>query len=143
MILKEQIEHWHAQPASTIDGKAAARCFEEFKTMLNQGAIRSAEPVSAPGTPGGWRVNDWVKKGILLGFRLGILTEVSINEEFRYFDKHTFPLKTISAADGIRLVPGGSSIRDGCFVAKNVVMMPPSYINVGAFVDEGTMIDSH
>ncbi|HEY6951788.1 MAG TPA: 2,3,4,5-tetrahydropyridine-2,6-dicarboxylate N-succinyltransferase, partial [Bacteroidota bacterium] len=78
-----------------------------------------------------------------LGFKLGKLTEVSINEEFRYFDKHTFPLKTISAADGIRLVPGGSSIRDGCFVAKNVVMMPPSYINVGAYVDEGTMIDSH
>lgn len=143
MTLREQIEHWYAQPVSSIDEQAALRCFDEFKSLLNNGTIRSAEPNSGADKSSGWSVNDWVKKGILLGFKLGKLTEVSINEEFRYFDKHTFPLKKISAANEVRIVPGGSSIRDGCYVAKNVVIMPPAYINVGAYVDEGTMIDSH
>jgi 2,3,4,5-tetrahydropyridine-2-carboxylate N-succinyltransferase len=84
-----------------------------------------------------------VKKGILLGFRLGELTDLSINDEFRFFDKSTYPLKKLTTADQVRLVPGGSAIRDGAFVAKGVVLMPPAYINVGAYVDEGTMIDSH
>jgi 2,3,4,5-tetrahydropyridine-2-carboxylate N-succinyltransferase len=84
-----------------------------------------------------------VKKGILLGFRLGALEDVSIDSRFRFFDRSTFPLKSLSAGDGIRLVPGGSSIRDGAFVARGVVCMPPMYINTGAYVDAGTMVDSH
>jgi 2,3,4,5-tetrahydropyridine-2-carboxylate N-succinyltransferase len=84
-----------------------------------------------------------VKKGILLGFRLGSLSDISINENFRYFDKDTFPLKRIALKDNVRAVPGGTAIRDGAFVAPTVVIMPPAYINVGAYVDEETMIDSH
>ncbi|MFL5447957.1 MAG: 2,3,4,5-tetrahydropyridine-2,6-dicarboxylate N-succinyltransferase, partial [Gemmatimonadales bacterium] len=85
----------------------------------------------------------WVKSGILLGFRLGRVTQVHVSGPFPFFDKDTYPLRTISAADGIRLVPGGSTIRDGCYVAPGVVCMPPMYINVGAYVAEGTMVDSH
>jgi 2,3,4,5-tetrahydropyridine-2-carboxylate N-succinyltransferase len=88
-------------------------------------------------------VNSWVKKGILLGFRLGSLSDVSINENFRYFDKDTYPLKRITLKDNVRAVPGGTAIRDGAFVAPTVVIMPPAYINVGAYIDEETMIDSH
>jgi 2,3,4,5-tetrahydropyridine-2,6-dicarboxylate N-succinyltransferase len=143
MKLKEQIEQFYSQSASSIDEQAARRAFQEFKNLLNDGSIRSAEPASGEGNASGWAVNDWVKKGILLGFRLGHLSDVSINEQFRFFDKDTYPLKKLSVESGVRIVPGGSTIRDGCFVAKNVVVMPPAYINVGAYVDEGTMIDSH
>ncbi len=143
MTLQEQIEHWFSQPASSFDEKAALRCFEEFKSLLNIGTIRSAEPKSNADQSGGWAVNSWVKKGILLGFKLGKLSDVSINEQFRFFDKSTYPLKKLSVENEVRIVPGGSSVRDGCFIAKNVVIMPPAYVNVGAYVDEGTMIDSH
>ncbi len=112
--------------------------FEEFKFGLNAGRIRAAEKIN-----GSWRVNHWVKKGILLGFRLGKLVDCSINDNFRFFDKHTYPLKRFTVTDNVRQVPGGSSIRDGSFVAPGVVIMPPAYINVGAYVDEKTMIDSH
>lgn len=112
--------------------------FEEFKAGLNAGRIRAAEKID-----GKWQVHHWVKKGILLGFRLGKLVDCSINEDFRFFDKHTYPLKRFTIADNVRQVPGGSSIRDGSFVAPGVVIMPPAYINVGAYVDEKTMIDSH
>jgi 2,3,4,5-tetrahydropyridine-2-carboxylate N-succinyltransferase len=114
------------------------RIFEEFKQALNAGQIRAAAPVS-----NSWTVNLWVKQGILLGFRMGMLTDFSIDERFRYFDKHAFPLKDITARDGVRIVPGGSSIRDGAYLGKGVTCMPPMYINVGAYVDDGTMIDSH
>ena len=90
-----------------------------------------------------WRVNHWVKRGILLGFRMGRIENFSINNQFRFYDKHTYPLKQLTAADGVRIVPGGSSLRDGCYIARGVTCMPPMYVNVGAFVDEGTMIDSH
>jgi 2,3,4,5-tetrahydropyridine-2-carboxylate N-succinyltransferase len=143
MTLREQIEHWYSQPANSIDEKAALRSFEEFKSLLNNGTIRSAEPKSITDHSGGWAVNDWVKKGILLGFKLGKLTDISIDDQFRFFDKHTYPLKKLSIENEVRIVPGGSSVRDGCFIAKNVVIMPPAYVNVGAYVDEGTMIDSH
>jgi 2,3,4,5-tetrahydropyridine-2-carboxylate N-succinyltransferase len=112
--------------------------FTTFKDRLNSGQIRAAEK-----TDGGWQVNDWVKKGVLLGFRLGHLVDYSLNEQFHYFDKSTYPLKRLSVEDGIRQVPGGSSIRDATFVAPGVVIMPPAYINVGAYVDTGTMVDSH
>jgi 2,3,4,5-tetrahydropyridine-2-carboxylate N-succinyltransferase len=110
---------------------------------LNNGDIRSASPAPAEMLSGGWIVNDWVKKGILLGFRLGTLTDMSVDEHVRFFDKSTYPLKKLSLESQVRIVPGGSSIRDGAFVGPNVVIMPPAYINVGAFVDSGTMIDSH
>ena len=142
MTLQENIEHWYSQKA-IADESAAFKCFADFKSQLNAGMIRSAQPSTEGTGTCGWKVNDWVKKGILLGFRLGKLTDLSINNQFHYFDKHTYPLKPVSIENGIRIVPGGTSIRDGSYVAKNVVIMPPAYINVGAYVDEGTMVDSH
>jgi 2,3,4,5-tetrahydropyridine-2-carboxylate N-succinyltransferase len=112
--------------------------FDEFKHKLNAGEVRAAER-----TGGQWRVNLWVKRGILLGFRLGHMANFSIGHQFRYYDKHTYPLKRITADDGVRIVPGGSSIRDGCYIGRGVTCMPPMYINAGAYVDDGTMIDSH
>ncbi len=142
MTLQENIEHWYSQK-SIADETAAFKCFAEFKSQLNAGMVRSAEPSADETNAHGWKVNSWVKKGILLGFRLGKLTDLSINSQFHYFDKDTYPLKSVSVENGIRIVPGGTSIRDGSYVAKNVVVMPPAYINVGAYVDEGTMVDSH
>jgi 2,3,4,5-tetrahydropyridine-2,6-dicarboxylate N-succinyltransferase len=116
--------------------------FERFLDLLNTGQVRSAEP--DPAEPTGWRVNTWVKKGILLGFRLGAIVEMAgANGGAHFFDKSTYPLKEFSVHDGVRIVPGGSSVRTGCYVARGVTCMPPMYINVGAYVDEGTMIDSH
>jgi len=118
------------------------RLFQQFKDALNAGEIRAAEPDSTSAT--GWRVNAWVKKGILLGFRMGVIVDMSIDVARQpFFDKSTFPVKRFSAYSGVRIVPGGSSIRDGCYIAKGVTCMPPMYVNVGAYVDEGTMIDSH
>jgi 2,3,4,5-tetrahydropyridine-2-carboxylate N-succinyltransferase len=115
--------------------------FEEFKKDLNAGQVRAAEP-DPDVQPGGWRVNAWVKKGILLGFRCGALQDMS-GGAFPFFDRHTYPLKHFELESEVRIVPGGSSIRDGCYVARGVTCMPPVYINVGSYVDEGTMIDSH
>ncbi len=112
--------------------------FDELKVALNAGEIRAASPEGDT-----WKVHRWVKQGILLGFRVGALQSFSIDENFQYFDKHTFPLRPLKLEDGLRLVPGGSSIRDGVFLGKNVTCMPPMYINVGAYVDDGTMVDSH
>jgi 2,3,4,5-tetrahydropyridine-2-carboxylate N-succinyltransferase len=116
--------------------------FEKFKSSLNSGEVRAAEPDASVRT--GWRVNAWVKKGILLGFRMGSIVEMGPYPTAQPFlDKSTYPVKTIHREEGVRLVPGGSSIRDGSFVARGVVCMPPMFINVGAYVDEGTMVDSH
>jgi 2,3,4,5-tetrahydropyridine-2,6-dicarboxylate N-succinyltransferase len=121
---------------------AHLRLFQQFKDALNSGEIRAAEPDS--GRASGWRVNTWVKKGILLGFRIGKIVDMSIDAARQpFFDKSTYPVKNISVDSGVRIVPGGSSIRDGCYVAKGVTCMPPMYINAGAYVDEGTMVDSH
>jgi 2,3,4,5-tetrahydropyridine-2-carboxylate N-succinyltransferase len=118
------------------------RLFQEFKAALNAGAIRAAEP-GAP-TPGGWRVNGWVKKGVLLGFRMGGVVDMSVNVARQpYFDKATYPVRAFTAESGVRIVPGGSSIRDGCFIGRGVTCMPPMYINAGAYVGDGTMVDSH
>lgn len=120
-------------------GEADARAaFGELKAALNAGTVRAAER----GDDAVWRANAWVKAGILLGFRLGRLRQMA-GDPMPFFDKDTWPLRTITTGDGIRLVPGGSSIRDGCYVAPGVVCMPPMYINAGAYVDEGTLIDSH
>ena len=116
--------------------------FADFKTALNQGSVRAAEP--DPSTPTGWRVNAWVKKGLLLGFRMGGIMDMSVDSERQpFFDKSTFPVKRFTANSGVRIVPGGSSIRDGCYIGKGVTCMPPMYINAGAYVDDGTMVDSH
>jgi 2,3,4,5-tetrahydropyridine-2-carboxylate N-succinyltransferase len=116
--------------------------FSRFKDALNAGEIRSAEP--DPSSPTGWRVNAWVKKGILLGFRLGGIVDMSVDARRQpMFDKATYPVKQITAESGIRIVPGGSSIRDGCYVGKGVTCMPPMFINAGAYVGAGTMVDSH
>ncbi len=116
--------------------------FAEFKLALNTGQIRAAEP--DPGSPTGWKVNAWVKKGILLGFRISGIVDWSIDRERQpYFDKATYPVKQFDGTEGVRIVPGGSSIRDGCFVDRGVTCMPPMYINVGAYVGSGTMVDSH
>jgi 2,3,4,5-tetrahydropyridine-2-carboxylate N-succinyltransferase len=93
--------------------------------------------------PLGWRVNAWVKRGILLGFRLGSLVEMGCSDGFSFVDKGTYPARRFKAGDGVRVVPGGSSVRSGAYVSKGVVVMPPAYVNVGAYVDEGTMVDSH
>jgi 2,3,4,5-tetrahydropyridine-2,6-dicarboxylate N-succinyltransferase len=123
---------------------AHLRLFQEFKDALNAGEIRAAEPDPARAGAGGWRVNAWVKKGILLGFRIGQIVDMSIDVARQpFFDKSTYPVKRFSTDSGVRIVPGGSSIRDGCYVGKGVTCMPPMYINAGAYVDDGTMIDSH
>lgn len=109
----------------------------KFLTALNLGVIRSAEKVQDS-----WEVNSWVKDGILLCFRLGKNIDASA-AGFPFFDKDTLPLRPMSLEDGVRVVPGGSAIRTGCFVARSVICMPPMYINIGAYVDEGSMIDSH
>ncbi len=111
--------------------------FDELKAALNEGRVRAAEPAAD-----GWKVNAWVKKGILLGFRIGRVVEFR-GDTFSFYDKHTLPLKRIPPDRNVRIVPGGSSVRDGCYLGKNVTCMPPMYINVGAYVDDDTMIDSH
>jgi 2,3,4,5-tetrahydropyridine-2,6-dicarboxylate N-succinyltransferase len=118
------------------------RLFDQFKLALNAGTIRSAEPVASAKT--GWRVNAWVKKGILIGFRMGAIVDMSINPVRQpWFDKSTYPTRHVGVNDGVRIVPGGSSIRDGCFLGKGVTCMPPMYINVGTWIGDGTMVDSH
>lgn len=113
--------------------------FEDLREALESGKVRAAEQDSA--SPIGWRVNAWVKRGILLGFRLGTLA--TSGDGLAFVDKHTYPARRFAAEDGVRVVPGGSSVRAGAYLAKGVVCMPPMYVNVGAYVDEGTMVDSH
>lgn len=116
--------------------------FQEFKQALNSGHIRAAEPDHSTTT--GWRVNAWVKKGVLIGFRMGVTVDMSIERVRQpWFDKSTFPVKRIEVADIVRIVPGGSSIRDGCYIGRGVTCMPPMFINTGTWVGDGTMIDSH
>lgn len=171
MNLQAQIEELYAREAKEF-GQAYFRAFDELKSALNEGRVRAAEP--DPASPTGWKVNTWVKKGILLGFRIGRIVEmpaepspvrqrrtpsaggrgqesksrgldrrsqIAATTQFR--DKHTYPLRRIPGDRSIRVVPGGSSIRDGCYIGQGVVCMPPMYVNVGAYVDDATMIDSH
>ena len=144
-MLRSQIERLFDAPALQYT-EADYKLFQEFKDGLNRGEIRAAEP--DPAAKSGWRANAWVKKGILLGFRMGRVVDFSLhgetnNRQLFFFDKSTYPVRPMSAEDGVRLVPGGSSIRDGCYIARGVVCMPPMFINVGAYLDEQTMIDSH
>ncbi len=136
--LQDRIEHFFAMGAAAAAERDAVDAFNELRAMLESGDLRAAEPDSSAEL--GWRVNAWVKRGILLGFRLGALTEMSAGS---YVDKHTYPARVFTVKDGVRIVPGGSSVRSGAYLAKGVVCMPPMYVNVGAYVDEGTMVDSH
>jgi 2,3,4,5-tetrahydropyridine-2,6-dicarboxylate N-succinyltransferase len=120
----------------------AREAFFELQAALGQGRVRAAEP--DPTASSGWRVNAWVKQGILLGFRFGDVVDISADHgRWPFYDKDTMPLKKPGLAAGVRIVPGGSTIREGAFIAKSVVCMPPMYVNVGAYVDEGTLVDSH
>jgi 2,3,4,5-tetrahydropyridine-2-carboxylate N-succinyltransferase len=135
--LKNRIEHFFT--ASDADPSAAMAAFEELRDALEAGAIRSAEPDAS--APTGWRVNTWVKQGILLGFRLGHLAVAG--GDLPCVDKHTYPIRRFTPDQGIRIVTGGSSVRAGAYLAKGVICVPPMYVNTGSYVDEGTLVDSH
>ena len=139
--LEERIEEWFAKGAEAVGNDGAMRAFMELREGLERGTLRAAEPDA--GLPLGWRVNAWVKRGILLGFRLGQMTAMGGAEGLSFVDKGTYPARRFAVEDGVRVVPGGSSVRAGAHVARGVVVMPPAYINVGAYVEEGTMVDSH
>jgi 2,3,4,5-tetrahydropyridine-2-carboxylate N-succinyltransferase len=140
-MLQSQVEALFAQPKPSYTNDDF-EVFHRFIAALNSGEIRSAEPDAA--SPTGWRVNAWVKQGILLGFRMGTIVDMSLDASKQpFFDKSTFPVKRFSVSNAVRIVPGGSSVRTGAYVGKSVVCMPPMYINVGAYVDEGTTVDSH
>src|SRR3977135_628143 len=139
MSLHEQIEELAAREAGAYCEKDFA-VFAEFKASLNRGEIRAAER----NADGKWQTNAWVKRGILLGFRMGMIVDMSpADGSLQFLDKNTYPLRKFSTDDRVRIVPGGSSIRDGAYIAPGVVCMPPMFVNAGAYVDEGTMIDSH
>jgi 2,3,4,5-tetrahydropyridine-2-carboxylate N-succinyltransferase len=140
-MLPSEIEQLFDHPPSQYT-EEHRRTFEAFKGALNCGEVRAAEPDAASKT--GWRINAWVKKGILLGFRMGKVVDMSVDSARQpFFDKDTYPTKAVSVASQVRIVPGGSSIRDAAYVGRGVTCMPPMFINAGAYVDDGTMVDSH
>jgi 2,3,4,5-tetrahydropyridine-2-carboxylate N-succinyltransferase len=138
--IEQAIDRHFAAGATAVNDSAAMDAFLALRDALERGELRSASPDPTSAT--GWRVNAWVKRGILLGFRLGALTD-SAAGVLSFVDKHTFPVRHFTAGDGIRIVLGGSAVRAGAFVARGVVCAPPMYINTGSYVDEGTMVDSH
>jgi len=141
MSLQTLIEGLVAAGAAA-DKDAARHAFAQLRAELSSGDVRAAEP--DPSSPIGWRVNTWVKQGILLGFKFGDMVDTSMDHgRVPFYDKDTLPLKKPGLGSGIRIVPGGSAIRDGAYLAKGVICMPPMYVNIGAHVGEGTMIDSH
>jgi len=140
IALENDIERYFAAGTAAIDDQGALNAFLALREALSTGHVRAAEP--DPRTQLGWRVNAWVKRGILLGFRIGSLVHMGAHE-FSFVDKNTYPARRFSVSDGVRVVPGGSSIREGAYLARGVVCMPPMYVNAGAYVDEGTMVDSH
>jgi 2,3,4,5-tetrahydropyridine-2-carboxylate N-succinyltransferase len=149
VTLQSTIQSLYAE-GSGVDRTLARNAFAELRRMLGAAEVRAAEP--APASPSGWRVNEWVKQGILLGFRCGDLVDMTVGDsgaigvharQLPFYDKDTMPLKRPGVDGGIRIVPGGSSIRDGAYVAKGVICMPPMFINIGAYVGDGTLVDSH
>jgi len=138
MPLREQIEALAARMENEFSPEDRA-VFEQLKSALNRGEVRAAEKTAN----GKWQVNSWVKQGLLLGFRMGATTDMSEGERFKFFDKDTYPGRPTKIADNVRIVPGGSTIRDGVYIAPGVVCMPPMFVNAGAYIDVGTMIDSH
>lgn len=141
MTLQETIEELFSQ-AEMADKATARDAFFALRRALTLGEVRAAEPDAS--APGGWRVNAWVKQGILLGFRYGDNTDVSADHgKMPFYDKDTLPLKKPGLEAGVRIVPGGSSVRDGAFMGRGVICMPPMYINIGAYVGDGSLVDSH
>ncbi|HEV2903859.1 MAG TPA: 2,3,4,5-tetrahydropyridine-2,6-dicarboxylate N-succinyltransferase [Pyrinomonadaceae bacterium] len=139
MLLREHIEALATREGASYS-EADFSVFNDFKSDLNRGVIRAAERDAN----GKWRTNAWVKRGILLGFRMGAIVDMSPKDHsLQFLDKNTYPIQTFTPEDRVRIVPGGSSIRDGAYIAQGVVCMPPMFVNAGAYVDEGTMIDSH
>ena len=138
--LEASIEEFFALGPEAIGNSEAIEAFLALRRALERGEVRSAEP--DPSSKLGWKVNAWVKRGILLGFRLGLMVEMP-GAPLSFIDKATYPARQFSVEDGVRLVPGGSSVRAGAYLAKGVVCMPPMYVNVGAYIDEDTMVDSH
>ena len=139
--LATTIERLHTSGADA-DRDEARAVFATFRAELSAGRIRAAVP--DPTSPTGWAVNAWVKQGILVGFRCGEITPFAgPDPEVPFLDKDTLPLKPLAPASQIRLVPGGSSIRDGAFVGAGVICMPPMFINIGAYVGADSLIDSH
>lgn len=136
--LRTRLDALLAAPADQLDRAEARAAVDDLLTALEAGEVRSAEC----GADGVWRANAWVKQGILLGFRVGDLVDSEAGP-FQFVDKDTYPAQTFTAEGGVRVVPGGSTVRRGAFLARGVVCMPPMYVNVGAWVDEGTMVDSH
>jgi 2,3,4,5-tetrahydropyridine-2-carboxylate N-succinyltransferase len=144
-MLKDDIERLAAAGAAA-DRAAVRESFARLREALSSGDVRSAEPDAA--SPGGWRVNAWVKQGILLGFKFGDVIDMSLTHVERrwpFFDKDTLPPRKFRAGPqaGVRLVPGGSSVRDGAFIGRGVICMPPMFVNIGAWIGEQTLIDSH
>ena len=138
MPLREQIEALAAREDNDFSLEDRA-VFEELKRALNRGKVRAAEKTAS----GKWVVNSWVKQGLLLGFRMGGVVDMSASETLKFFDKDTYPVRPTTIDENVRIVPGGSTIRDGVYIAPGVVCMPPMFVNAGAYVDEKTMIDSH
>jgi len=141
MSLADSITELFSQ-GSAASKDAARELFAQFRAELADGRVRAAEP--DPASPTGWRVNVWVKQGILLGFRFGDVVDMGIGKgRLPFFDEDTLPLKPLDIANHVRLVPGGSSVRDGAYLGKGIICMPPMFINIGAYVGDGTLIDSH
>ena len=142
--LRPEIERLYAAPPAEY-GPEHRALFDCFKEALNRGEARAAEPDSA--SPTGWRVNPWVKQGILAGFRMGKIVDMTVGDPpggvLPFFDKSTYPPRSLDLGSGVRIVPGGSSVRDGAYLGKGVICMPPMYVNVGAWVGDGSLIDSH
>jgi 2,3,4,5-tetrahydropyridine-2,6-dicarboxylate N-succinyltransferase len=140
--LQTQIEALVAN-SQHADRDAMRAVFAELRSALSQGLVRAAEP--DPASPGGWKVNAWVKQGILLGFRSGVTIDMSADHgKWPFFDKDTLPLKKrFDPAAGVRIVPGGSTVRDGAYLGERVICMPPMYINIGAYIGSETLVDSH
>ena len=139
--LQHHIEHWFSLGSEAVGNSDALSAFHTLRHALESGSVRSAEPDASQ--PTGWRVNAWVKRGILLGFRLGHLEAVGDDAVLSCVDKHTFPTRRFTPEQNIRIVTGGSAVRAGAYLAPGVVVVPPAYVNTGSYVDEGTMIDSH
>ena len=141
MSLQAEVADLAASGASA-DRDAARAMFARLREALGSGAVRAAEPDAS--SPVGWRVNAWVKQGILLGFRFGDTVDASMDHgRWPFFDKDTLPMKKFAPGANVRIVPGGSSVRDGAYIAPGVICMPPMYVNIGAWIGEGSLVDSH
>jgi 2,3,4,5-tetrahydropyridine-2-carboxylate N-succinyltransferase len=143
IALQKNIEVFSALSGDELAAKReeGLTIFGELRDLLNAGSLRAAEPDASSAT--GWKVNPWVKQGILLGFRLGVLEMADSPSPFSFADKHNLPARKFSLSDNVRIVPGGTTVRDGSFIASGVIVMPPAYVNIGAYIGTGTLVDSH